>query len=137
MGQVQGKLSVQRDYIVQLLEQLTVDYQNTKAERRDIAECYPSSEEEFTFSEELELLTVSIRGYASQIRETETVKNCELAIAHLQQLRALDHPVIARLYEEERSRYLQIQSYLWRLDYLRLLVLEYLQMQQSIQPLSA
>ena len=137
MVQIQDKLAVQRDYIVQLLGQLTVDYQNTKAERQDIAECYPGSEEEFTFSEELELLTVSIRGYASQIRETETVKNCELAIAHLQQLRVLDRPVIAQFYEEERSRYPEIQSYLWRLDYLRLLVLEYLQMQQSIQPLSA
>jgi hypothetical protein len=135
MVQVQEKLAVQRDYIVQLWGQLTVDYQNTKAERRDIAEGYPSSEEEFTFSEELELLTVSIRGYASQIRETGTVKNGELAIAHLQQLRALDHPVIAQFYEEEQSRYPQIQSYLWRLDYLRLLVLEYLQMQQSVQPL--
>ncbi|MGA7953596.1 MAG: hypothetical protein WCA07_08750 [Gloeobacterales cyanobacterium] len=137
MVQIQGKLALQRDYIVQLLGQLTVDYQNTKAERRDIAECYPNSEEEFTFSEELELLTVSIRGYASQVRETETVKNCELAIAYLQQLRALDRPVIAQFYEEEQSRYTQIQSYLWRLDYLRLLVLEYLQMQQSVQPLSA
>jgi hypothetical protein len=137
MVQVQDKLAVQRDYIVQLLGQLTVDYQNTKVERQNIAEGYLSSEEEFTFSEELELLTVSIRGYASQIRETETVKNCELAIAHLQQLRVLDRPVIAQFYEEERSRYPQIQSYLWRLDYLRLLVLEYLQMQQSVQPLSA
>lgn len=137
MVQVQDKLAVQREYIVQLLGQLTVDYQNTKAEQREIAECYPNSEEEFTFSEELELLTVSIRGYASQVRETETVKNCELAIAHLQQLRVLDRPVIAQFYEEERSRYPQIQSYLWRLDYLRLLMLEYLQMQQSVQPLSA
>jgi hypothetical protein len=49
--QVQEKLAVQRDYIVQLLGQLTVDYQNAKAERRDIAEGYPSSEEEFTFSD--------------------------------------------------------------------------------------
>jgi hypothetical protein len=137
MVQIQGKLAVQRDYIVQLLGQLTVDYQNTKAERQDIAEGYLSSEEEFTLFEELELLTVSIRGYASQIRETETVKNCELAIVHLQQLRVLDRPVIAQFHEEERSRYPQIQSYLWRLDYLRLLVLEYLQMQQSVQPLSA
>jgi hypothetical protein len=74
--------------------------------------------------------------YASQIKNTETVKSCELAIAHLQQLRVLDRSVIAQFYEEERSRYPHIQSYLWRLDYLRLLVLEYLQMQQSIQSLS-
>jgi hypothetical protein len=138
MVKVQDKLAVQRDYIVQLLGQLTVEYQNTKAERRDIAEGYLSSEEEFTFPEELELLTVSIRGYASQIQETETVKNCELAIAHLQQLRLVERPVIAQFYHgENRPRYPQIQSYLWRLDYLRLLMLEYLQMQQSVQPLSA
>ncbi len=137
MVQVQDKLALQRDYIVQLLGQLTVDYQNTKAERQDIAGGYLSFEEEFTLFEELDLLTVSIRDYANQIRETETVKNCELAIAHLQQIWVLDRPVIAQLYEEERSPYPQIQSYLWRLDYLRLLVLEYLQMQQSVQPFSA
>jgi hypothetical protein len=62
MVQIQDKLAVQRDYIVKFLGQLTVDYQNAKAERQDIAECYPSSEEEFTLSEELELLIVSIRG---------------------------------------------------------------------------
>ncbi|MEZ2225157.1 hypothetical protein [Microcoleus sp.] len=36
MTQVQNKLAIQQDIIVQLLAQLTVDYQNTKSERKEM-----------------------------------------------------------------------------------------------------
>lgn len=39
---------VKRNYINHLLKQLTVDYQNTKQERKEIASLSPASEEEFT-----------------------------------------------------------------------------------------
>ncbi|TAH28928.1 MAG: hypothetical protein EAZ10_05640 [Oscillatoriales cyanobacterium] len=107
---------MQQDMIVQLLAQLTVDYQNTKSERKEIAQIYLGSEEEFSFLEELELVTVSIRGYASQIETSAGVEIREEAIADLH-------------YDETRSGYLQMRSYIRMLDYLRLLVLEYLQME--------
>jgi hypothetical protein len=129
MTQVQNKLAIQQDIIVQLLAQLTVDYQNTKSERKEIAQNYLGSEEEFSFLEELELVTVSIRGYASQIETSAGVENREEAIANLHQLRVFDRSAIAQFYDETRSGYLQMRSYIRMLDYLRLLVLEYLQME--------
>jgi len=45
MAQVQNKLALGQDIIVQLLAQLTVDYQNTKSERKEIALSYLGSEE--------------------------------------------------------------------------------------------
>lgn len=120
---------INKDIIVQLLAQLTVDYQNTKSERKQIALSYLGSEEEFSFLEELELITVSICGYASQIETSAGVEHREEAIADLHQLRVFDRFAIAQFYDETRSGYLQMRSYIRMLDYLRLLVLEYLQME--------
>lgn len=128
MAQVQNKLAIQQDIIVQLLAQLNVEYQKTKSERKEIAHNYLGTEEEFSFLEELELVTVSIRGYASQIEAGGGVENREEAIANLHQLRVFDRSAIAEFYAETRSGYLQMRSYIRMLDYLRLLVLEYLQM---------
>ena len=129
MAQVQNKLAIQQDIIVQLLAQLNIEYQKTKSERKEIADSYVFSEEEFSFLEELELVTVSIRGYASQIERRARVENREQSIADLHQLRVFDRSAIAQFYAETRSGYLQMRSYIRMLDYLRLLVLEYLQME--------
>ncbi len=132
MTQVQNKLAIQQDMIVQLLAQLTVDYQNTKSERKEIAQIYLGSEEEFSFLEELELVTVSIRGYVSQIDTSAGVEHREEAIANLHQLRVFDRSAIAQFYHESdkrRSGYLQMRAYIRMLDYLRLLLLEYLQIE--------
>lgn len=127
MSQVQNKLASQQNIIVQTLAQLTLDYQKTKSERQQII--HLGSEEEFSFLEEIELVTVSIRGYASQIESSAGVENREQAIADLHQLRVFDRSGIAQFYAETRSGYLQMRSYIRMLDYLRLLVLEYLQME--------
>ena len=108
---------------------MTVDYQNTKSDRKEIAQKYLGSEEEFSFLEELELVTVSICGYASQIETSGGVEIREEAIANLHQLWVFDRSAIAQFYDETRSGYLQMRSYIRMLDYLRLLVLEYLQME--------
>jgi hypothetical protein len=129
MAQVKNKLVIQQDIIVQLLAQLNVEYQKTKSERKEIAQSYLGSEEDLSFLEELELVTVSIRGYASQIERRAGVENREEAIADLHQLRVFDRSAIAQFYAETRSGYLQMRSYIRMLDYLRLLVLEYLQME--------
>ncbi len=44
-------------------------------------------------------------------------------------LRVFDRSAIAQFYDETRSGYLQMRAYIRMLDYLRLLVLEYLQME--------
>ena len=137
MVQTQSKLDIQKGYVSQLLEQLIVDYQNTKPERKGITERYPSSEDEFSLLEELDLLTTSIRGYASQIKAQGTVKNFQQALEDLKQLNALEIPIVTRFFFENRSHYGQTKIYIQTLDYLRLLVLDYLRSQQSIHSISA
>lgn len=125
---------IERNYIIQLLEQLSQDYRNTKQERKEIAVLASTSEEEFTLLEEIELLTVDIRGYASQIQTRGSIENQQQAIEKLQNLRVFDIPVIAQFYFANPQPYRQIKAYLQMLDYLRLLMIEYLQLNQKSQP---
>ncbi|MCY7323920.1 MAG: hypothetical protein LH660_19500 [Phormidesmis sp. CAN_BIN36] len=137
MAQVQDHLKVQRDYTIQLLNQLTAEYPTLKAEMKQISGQYPGTDDEFAFLEELELLIVSISGYAKQIQATGSVRQFDAAIAHLQQLQVFANSTIAQFYREASGQYPKVQSYLQLLDYLRLLTLEYLQMQQTVQSISA
>ncbi|MGA9382104.1 MAG: hypothetical protein WBV73_25370 [Phormidium sp.] len=117
---------ITKNYIIDLLEQLTVDYQNTKEERQKIATVFPVAEEEFTVLEELELLTVNIRGYASQIKAQGRIKNEQEAIEQLKTMRVFDVETIAKFYLTTNEEYKKTKAYIRMLDYLRLLILEYL-----------
>jgi hypothetical protein len=117
---------VLKSYITLLLDQLTADYKNTKEERKKIASLLVQSDDEFTALEELELLTVDIRGYASQILVTGSLENQQQAIAHLHSLAVVDIHVIAQFYLEASNDYPQIKAYIRTLDYMRSLLLEYL-----------
>jgi hypothetical protein len=128
---------IKRNYISQVLEQLTLDYQNTKQERKEIAALYPVDEEEFSLLEEIELLTVDIRGYASQIQARGWIENEQQAIERLQSMRVFDIPAIAEFYFTIHQDYGKMKAYIRLLDYLRLLILEFLQTYQTSQPQSA
>ncbi|NJO29721.1 MAG: hypothetical protein HC787_09650 [Nostocaceae cyanobacterium CSU_2_110] len=116
----------QKNYIVQLLEELTIDYQKTKQERKEIVTSLMFEDEEFTLLEEIELLTVDIRGYASQIKELNNIDNPRDAVIRLQNIRIFDIPTITRFYLRTDNKYEKTKAYLRMLDYLRLLLLEYL-----------
>jgi hypothetical protein len=116
---------IKRHYITQLLEKLTVDYQNTKQERKDITLKYPADDEEFTIIEEVELLTVSIRGYANTIKSQIKIENKQEVIERLQAMTVFGIPVIAKFYFDNEN-YAQMKAYIRELDYLRLLVIEFL-----------
>ncbi|WP_331001497.1 hypothetical protein [Nostoc sp. WHI] len=115
--------------ISQLLTQLTNTYQNTRGERQEISIQFPPEDEEFSLLEELELLTVNLRGYASQIQSTGQIVNQAQTIEQLQAMPVLNIPQIASFYFDSNGNYEQIKSYIRTLDYLRLLLLEYLQFQ--------
>ncbi len=118
---------ITRNYIIHILEKLTLDYQNTKGERKEIASLFPTDDDEFTLLEEIELLTADIRGYASQIQARGWIENQQQAIQRLQTMRVFDIPALAQFYFATNNRdYDQIKAYIQTLDYLRLLILEYL-----------
>jgi len=123
---------ITRNYIAHLLQQLNADYKNSKEERKKLASISPNSDEEFTVLEEIELLTVDIRGYASQIQAQGRIENKQQAINCLQTMQVFDVPAIAQFYFVTDGEYEQIKAYIRMLDYLRLLILDYLRSYQSL-----
>ncbi|MCL1473693.1 hypothetical protein [Argonema antarcticum] len=121
---------IARNYIEHLLKQLTVDYKNTKAERKKIASEFPASDEEFTFLEQIELVTVDIRGYASQIQARGWIENEQEAMEKLQNMQFLDFSAVSQLYFAPDGEYEQIKAYIRMLDYLRLVMIEYVRSQR-------
>jgi hypothetical protein len=131
MVQVQDKLKGQVEYVAQLLARVTDEYRGLMLELKQVAEQYPGSDDEFSFLEEFELWVSSICGYAQQIQETGVVRQGNAGVAQLQQLQLSANPMFVRFYAEAGERYPRVGAYLQSLDYLRLLALEYLQMQQT------
>lgn len=125
-----------RHYLTSFLEQLTLDYQNTQSERQIISTTFDSSPDEFTPIEELELLTVQLRGYASQIQFQGFLAQPDEAIAQLQSLQIFALPSLTHFYWNTEGQYPIIKSYLQKLDYLRLLILDYLSSLDSYQTLT-
>lgn len=120
-----------KNHIIELLNQLTIDYQNTKSERKLICSEFSTSEDEFSLLEEIELLTTDLRGYASQIKFKDYIENPQQTVEILQQMGLFEIPIIAKFYFHNSSSYPNIKSYLRMLDYLRLLILEYLNLSQT------
>lgn len=133
----QDHLNTYRDYTVQLPTQLTEIYPILKAEMAQSSDQYLGTDEDFSFLEELELWLISICGYAEQVQKSGQVEQSANAINHLKQLQIFANPIFVRFHAEAKKNYPELQNYLQTLDYLRLLTLEYLQMQQQLQPLSA
>jgi hypothetical protein len=127
-----------KTHIVHLLDNLKLAYQNTQRERKEIVDNFrPSNEEfslleekEFSLLEEIELLTVTLRGYANQIQVQGWIVNETKAIEQLREMRVFRIPVIVQFYFGSNGKYEQIKGYIRMLDYLRLLMLEYLQYEQ-------
>ena len=116
---------IEKKYLINFLDQLNQLYRQTKSERNQLA-LIAKNDQEFTVLEEIELLTVELRGYASQIQARGGVENLEEAINRLQMMHIFEIPVIANLYFDNEE-YDLIKSYIRMLDYLRLLILDYLQ----------
>ena len=127
MVQIQDKLVTRQAHLRNVLQQLTVEYQTAKSELMALAKVYPGTDENFSLIEELELLTIDIRGYANQVKDSGTVKNIDLAIVELRELNVLGNVSIMQFYGDTPTEHPKIQAYIRLLDYLRLLTLEYLQ----------
>lgn len=114
------------NYIIQLLNKLTDNYHNTIQERKEIASQFSGTDEKFSLLEEIELLTVNIRGYASQIQAKAQIAEEQEAVNQLQEMNAFNIPVVAQFYFDSNDKYGLMKAYIRNLDYLRLVILEFL-----------
>lgn len=128
---------MRKKHVAQILKQLTDDYQQTRDERTALAKAIDTETDDFTLLEEIELLTVSIRGFGSQFVSQNGIANSQVAIAQLKQLKVFDIPAIAQFCFNDSIKSDQLKLYISLLDYLRLLVLDYLIASLTTEPVAA
>jgi hypothetical protein len=117
--------------IVDLLTQLTQDYQQIlQQDTNSLLENFPTNNHEFSILEEIDLLTTDLRGYASQIKINQQIKNTDQALTKLRKLRILANPSLAELYFIKNKQFPLIYQYLQKLDYFKLLIIDWLMLQE-------
>ena len=121
-----------KNRIGELLDSLIVYEKNAKADRKKLAPTLPKDSDDFTVLEEIELLTTEIRGYASQIKIYGRIKNEEEGIKTLKSKGVFTIPSIAGWYFNSDDDYQQLKFYVSMLDYLRLLILEYIGLEPNL-----
>ena len=117
--------------IVDLLTQLTQDYQQIlQQDKKTLLENFPPNNHEFSILEEIDLLTADLRGYASQIKINQQIKNPDQTLTKLRNFRILANLSLAELYFAKNKQFPLIYQYLQKLDYLKLLLIDWLMLHE-------
>jgi len=110
-------------HIQHLTQQINLAYQAMRDERQQLA--IWEENQEFSLLGEIELLTTDLQGYAGQVL-TGTCKQPNQVLATLQTTKPFEIVPISDWYLTLGAEYPQICRYIELLDYLRLMLLEYL-----------
>jgi hypothetical protein len=114
-----------KNYLVNLLNELSTIYKNTQEERKKLAQW--EEDQEFTILGVMELLTTEIRGYSFQIIDNKlSLTDEKNMVQHLQELNLFNIPYVNQWYFADDFNYPQLKNYLEKLNYVRLLILEYI-----------
>jgi hypothetical protein len=116
-------------YIEQILNQLLIDYQNTQPEREKIAQW--EENQEFSILGIIEVLTDEIRGYAFQIISNKLLAEPQKIINRLNTLKIFEVSELTTWYFSSKQDYPKIKYYVETLNYLRLLIIEYIRDQET------
>jgi hypothetical protein len=107
-----------------LYEELIDSYQDTSADIAKVAEW--EEDLDVTILGELEIYTSYILGYASQIATTARIVDSDKGnLRFLQTFPIYDIDYVADWYWQSAGEFAQLKQYIQKLDYLRLLVLQY------------
>ena len=113
-----------KNYIRQILNQLVTDYQQTQSERIQIA--LWEEDKDFSLLGIIEMLTDEIRGYSLQSISSDNLENFQEILINLQKIKLFEIPYVGDWYFSLEFDFPQIKHYIETLNYLRLLVIEYL-----------
>ena len=111
-------------YIEKILNQLLKDYQSTKLERERIA--LWEENQEFSVLGTIEVLTDDIRGYSFQVINNNSIAKSQEILNELNKLKIFEIPEFIEWYFTPEFDYPQMKHYAETLNYLRLLIIEYL-----------
>ncbi|KAB8315782.1 hypothetical protein SD81_031020 [Tolypothrix campylonemoides VB511288] len=121
---VPKKSQTAKDYIDRVLKHLLSDYKKTREERRQIALWEESKD--FSILGEIEILTSDVEGCAFQVIANDKLENSQDIIDKLTKVKIFDVSYFADWYFSDENQFPQIKRYIEKLNYLRLLIIEYI-----------
>lgn len=119
-------------YIEQILNQLLMDYQNTQREREKIASW--EENQKFSILGIIEVLTDEIRGYAFQVITDKYSSNAQDIFNQLNSLKIFEILGLFQGYFSPEFDFKLTKSYVEKLNYLRLLIIEYIADKEGEKP---
>lgn len=115
------------------LEQLARDYQPFHTEIFIINREIAIGSDNFTVSEEIELLTTNLCGYGNQIKHQKYIQNSEQALVFLKKTHIFEIQSIVDLYLSQSAYFPHTKQYLQKLDYLKFLLIDWLENYQTTE----
>jgi conjugal transfer/entry exclusion protein len=119
-------------YIEQILNQLLMDYQNTQREREKIASW--EENQKFSILGIIEVLTDEIRGYAFQVITDKYSSNTQDILKQLNSLKTFEILGLSEWYFSPEFDFQLMKNYVEKLNYLRLLMIEYIADKEGEKP---
>ncbi len=117
--------------IIDLLNQLTQDYQQLLQQDKPLLfETFPPNNQTLSILEEIDLLTTDLRGYANQITINQQIQNPDQTLTTLRSMRLFENRSLAELYFTKNKQFPLFYQYLQKLDYLKLLLIDWLILQR-------
>ncbi len=124
-GNLPNNPNTAKDYIIRVLNQLLIDYKNTREERRKLMQWEESKD--FSILGEIEIFTIDIRGYTSQLTANNFLENPQEVMEKLKQIQIFNISYFfLEWYFSSENEYPQLKNYIEKLNYLRLLIIEYI-----------
>lgn len=122
--------SLERQRFSQLKNRLLDQEVEIKDERHLLWLTEKESNQEYTIWDRLEIMSSDILGYLSQLNKRGMIQQpAENIIKHLHNMSLFETDYLALWYIESAKNYPKIKQYLEMLDYARLLILEYLDLE--------
>lgn len=116
--------------IINLVNQLTQDNQQLLEQDKSLLfATFPPNDQTLSVLEEIDLLTTDLRGYANQIVFHQQICNPDQALTTVKSIDLFQNPSLAELYFIRNKQFPLFYQYLQKLDYLRLLVIDWLTLQ--------
>lgn len=114
--------------IAELMERLFDHQKFLRDERKKLWQIEKASEEQYTVLDRLEVLSMFIVGYVSQITtKGYTRQEPQEVISHLHRLSIFNVECIIKWYPTADKEYPKIKEFFELLDYIRLLAIDYIQ----------
>lgn len=123
------RVEITRIYLSHFLHQINTDYDKNKTKLESLIKIGKDNLVKREIVEELEKLTGTMEMYAIKMYRNYPIEDIKLAIITLENMQIFNVPVIAEFFFFTNDNYQDIKDYIKMLDYLRLLILEYLRSQ--------